>query len=85
MVCSDFTSVLPFHGVAGAGSYDAGVVAGLTPAGLPWHTALAAAVDLYLLVLGAPLVGGLLSLVLGRRPDNTSTMLPPWYIPATPK
>ena len=43
----DLTSVLPVHGVAGAGTYEAGVVAALTPFDIPTAAALAAAVNLH--------------------------------------
>jgi uncharacterized membrane protein YbhN (UPF0104 family) len=52
----ELSSVLPIHGLAGAGTYEAGIVAGL----LPWHidasAALAAAVNLHLFVLGSTLL-----------------------------
>lgn len=64
----DLTSVLPIHGVAGAGTYEAGVVAGLLPYGVAAQPALAAAVNLHLFLLGTTLAGGALSLFLeGRR------------------
>ena len=50
----ELTSVLPIHGVAGAGTYEAGVVAGLSLAspGLPLAASLAAAVNVHLFLLG---------------------------------
>ena len=66
----DLTSVLPIHGVAGAGTYEAGVVAGLLPFEIDAANALQAAVNLHLFVLGCTLLSGLLSLALpgaGRR------------------
>ncbi|HAO34283.1 MAG TPA: hypothetical protein DCQ84_15245, partial [Candidatus Competibacteraceae bacterium] len=42
----DLTSVLPVHGIAGAGTYEAGVVAALIPFGIEAKVALAAAVNL---------------------------------------
>jgi len=63
----ELTSVLPIHGVAGAGTYEAGIVAALLPLGVAGETALSAAVNLHLFLLGSTLLGGLLSLVLGRR------------------
>lgn len=62
----DITSVLPIHGVAGAGTYEAGVVAGLVPFGIKPTEALQAAVNLHLFVLGCTLLSGLLSLWLPR-------------------
>lgn len=63
----DFTSVLPIHGIAGAGTYEAGVVAGLAPFGIKPTEALQAAVNLHLFVLGCTLLSGLLSLLLPGR------------------
>jgi uncharacterized membrane protein YbhN (UPF0104 family) len=64
----DITSVLPIHGIAGAGTYEAGIVAGLTPFGIKPAEALQAAVNLHLFVLGCTLLSGLLSLLLPRLP-----------------
>jgi len=67
----DFTSVLPIHGVAGAGTYEAGIVAGLVPLHIDPAEALKAAVNLHLFVLGCTLLSGLLSLLLPRcRPSQ---------------
>lgn len=67
-IAGDLTSVLPIHGVAGAGTYEAGVVAGLLPYGVTARPALAAAVNLHLFLLGTTLAGGAISLFIeGRR------------------
>jgi len=67
-IAGDLTSVLPIHGVAGAGTYEAGVVAGLLPYGVAAQPALAAAVNLHLFLLGSTLAGGAISLFIrGRR------------------
>lgn len=63
-MAGDLTSVLPVHGVAGAGTYEAGVVAGLLPYGADAKAALAAAVNLHLFLLASTLIGGSVSLVL---------------------
>jgi len=64
----DATSILPIHGIAGAGTYEAGVVAGLTLASaIPPRTALAAAVNLHLFILGAVFAGGIVALLIPRR------------------
>ncbi len=72
VIAGDLTSVLPLHGVAGAGTYEAGVVAALLPFGIDAKIALQAAVNLHLFILGSTLLAGLLSLGLpARRPaDN---------------
>ena len=62
----DLTSVLPVHGVAGAGTYEAGVVAALTPFDIPTAAALAAAVNLHLFMLGLSLLGGALGFLLSH-------------------
>lgn len=67
VIAGDLTSVLPIHGVAGAGTYEAGVVAGLLPYGIAAAPALAAAVNLHLFILGATVVGGALSLMIRGR------------------
>lgn len=69
----DFTSVLPIHGMAGAGTYEAGVVAGLTPFGIDPANALMAAVNLHLFVLGCTLLTGPISLLLPALPATTVT------------
>ena len=63
----ELTSVLPIHGVAGAGTYEAGIVAALLPQGVSGETALAAAVNLHLFLLGVTLIGGAFSLVVAPR------------------
>jgi uncharacterized membrane protein YbhN (UPF0104 family) len=60
----DLTSVLPVHGIAGAGTYEAGIVAGLLPFGVPAKAALAAAVNLHLFMLGMSLGSGAFALLL---------------------
>lgn len=52
----ELSSVLPIHGVAGAGTYEAGVLAGLVPWAIDQKVALAAAVNLHLFVLGSTFV-----------------------------
>ncbi len=63
-ILGDLTSVLPFHSIGGAGTYEAGVVAGLVPFGASANAALAAAINLHLFLLAATLFGGALSLLL---------------------
>ena len=66
-VGGDLTSVLPVHSVAGMGTYEGGIVAALLPFGVDADHALAAAVNLHLLLLAATLVSGLLSLLIPGR------------------
>lgn len=63
----DLTSVLPVHAIAGAGTYEAGIVAGIMLFDVTLETALPAAINLHLFVLGSALIGGLLSLFLPGR------------------
>ncbi len=71
----ELSSVLPFHGIAGAGSYEAGVLAGLVPLGVELEAALKAAVNLHLFVLGASILAGALAALVpfaGRDPDESA-------------
>ena len=63
----DLTSVLPIHGIAGAGTFEAGVVAGLVPFGISAADALTAAVNLHLFLLSCTIVSGLLSRALPKK------------------
>jgi uncharacterized membrane protein YbhN (UPF0104 family) len=60
----ELSSVLPVHGLAGAGTYEAGVVAALAPFRVSAVEALAAAVNLHLFLLGVSGLGGALALAL---------------------
>ena len=63
----DLTSVLPIHGIAGAGTYEAGVVAALLPFAIPPDEALAGAINLHLFLLGSSAVAGGLALLIRNR------------------
>ena len=72
----ELSSVLPIHGIAGAGTYEAGVLIGLLPWGLDQGLALASAVNLHLFVLGSTLLlTGLLVLMTQplKRQDSSSS------------
>ena len=73
VIAGDLTSVLPVHGVAGMGTYEAGVIAGLLPYGITPQNALPAAVNLHLFLLASTLIGGAISLLLGRSPREKKT------------
>ncbi|MBA1149484.1 flippase-like domain-containing protein [Ectothiorhodospiraceae bacterium WFHF3C12] len=68
----DITSVLPIHGWAGAGTYEAGVVAALTPLGVDAAAALAMAVNLHLFILGTTLLGGMIAFLVPARRHATT-------------
>lgn len=63
----DLTSVLPIHGIAGAGTYEGGVVAALLPFGYDAGDALAAAINLHLFVLASAILGGFAGFLLPDR------------------
>ncbi len=56
----DLTSVLPIHSPAGLGTYEAGVVAGLTPFGITAALAVPAALSLHIMILASTVIGALL-------------------------
>ena len=66
----ELSSVQPVHGIAGAGTYEAGVVAALLPFGVDLETALPAAVSLHLFVLATGTVGIALAAAAGSNPDT---------------
>ena len=66
----DLTSVLPVHGVAGAGTYEAGVMAALAPFGVTAAVGLTAAVNLHLFMLGLSVAGAALALLLRHEPST---------------
>nr|WP_209262266.1 lysylphosphatidylglycerol synthase transmembrane domain-containing protein [Thiorhodococcus minor] len=69
---AELSSVLPFHGVAGSGSYELAAVAALLPFGVDPELALAGAVNLHLFLLGVTLVLGGLALLLPKRAGQAS-------------
>ncbi len=64
---AELSTVLPFHGIAGSGTYELAVVAALTPLGVDPRLALAGAVNLHLFLLGVTLLLGALAFLLPRR------------------
>lgn len=71
-ITGELSSVLPIHGVAGAGTYEAGVVLGLAPLGIPLETAVRGAVNLHLFVLGTAILLGIAGALAGqfRTPER---------------
>jgi uncharacterized membrane protein YbhN (UPF0104 family) len=65
-VGAELSSVLPVHGVAGAGTYELAMSAVLLPLGLDVASVLKAAVNLHLYLLGASLLLALWALLLPR-------------------
>jgi uncharacterized membrane protein YbhN (UPF0104 family) len=66
VIGAELSSVLPFHGIAGAGSYELATVAAMLPFGVSATDALTGAVNLHLFVLGTTLILGLFALLIPR-------------------
>lgn len=64
---AELSSVLPFHGIAGSGSYELAMVGALVPLGVSAEAALTGAVNLHLFLLGVTLLLGALALLLPVR------------------
>lgn len=64
---AELSTVLPFHGIAGSGSYELAAVAALAPLGVAPKLALAGAVNLHLFLLGSTLILGILAFLLPKR------------------
>jgi hypothetical protein len=62
-IAGELSSVFPIHGVAGAGTYEAAVVAVLFTLGIQTTYALRAAINLHLFVLTSSVVGVLLAFI----------------------
>jgi len=70
VLSAELSRILPFHGIAGGGTYELAAVAALVPFGVSPEAALVGAVNLHLFLLGVTLLLGLLALLLpvqGRR------------------
>lgn len=64
-IMGEISSTLPIHGLAGAGTYEAGVLVALLPAGVGFGEALNGAINLHLFVLGATMLGAVIAFVWG--------------------
>lgn len=69
---AELSSVLPFHGIAGTGSYEFAAIAALVPLGVDPRSALAGAVNLHLFLLGVTLILALLAPLLPSRPARSA-------------
>lgn len=69
---AELSSVLPFHGIAGAGSYELTGMAAMVPLGVGVEAALAGAVNLHLFLLGTTLLLGAVALLLPVRSGSCS-------------
>ncbi|MGD8206549.1 MAG: lysylphosphatidylglycerol synthase transmembrane domain-containing protein [Thiohalocapsa sp.] len=75
---AELSTVLPFHGIAGAGSYELATVAAMVPFGVGAAEALTGAVNLHLFLLGTTLLLASIALLLPVR-DRPRT----WHHPRT--
>lgn len=64
---AELSTVLPFHGIAGSGSYELATVAAMVPFGVGAEQALAGAVNLHLFLLGTTLLLGLSAFLIPLR------------------
>jgi len=62
----ELSTVLPVNAPAGVGTYEAGVIAAVTPLGVRLHHAIIGGVNLHLFVLGMSIIGGLLTFAFPR-------------------
>lgn len=69
---AELSSMLPFHGIAGSGTYEAAVVVALLPSGVDAVLAMAGAVNLHLFLLGTTLILGAVALLLPMRSSGTA-------------
>ena len=74
VIGGEFTSILPIHGIAGLGTYEAGIVSISLALNMSYENTLAAGVNLHLFLLSITLFAGLLSLLFPlikqQRNDN---------------
>jgi len=63
-ISGELTSVLPVHGLAGTGTYEAGVIMGVLPYGVEMKSALMGATNLHLFVLSSSLITGAATLII---------------------
>jgi uncharacterized membrane protein YbhN (UPF0104 family) len=64
---AELSSVLPFHGIAGSGSYELAAMAAMAPFGVAPVDALAGAVNLHLFLLASTLLLGAVALLIPIR------------------
>lgn len=67
---AELSTVLPFHGIAGSGSFELAVVAAMVPLGVAPAEALAGAVNLHLFLLGTTVVLGATALLIPVRTQH---------------
>lgn len=67
VIGADFSSVLPIHGLAGSGTYEAAMLISLAPFQIESQTVIAAAVNVHLYLLASSLLSVLLALLIPSR------------------
>lgn len=73
VIGGELTSILPLHAPAGIGTYEAGIVAALTPfASL--ESATRAAINVHIFVLGSAILSGIVAALLLKRPQVATQM-----------
>lgn len=72
IIFADLSSVLPIHGLAGAGTFEAAMVTALLPFGIDMDRILLAAVNLHLYVLGVTLISIPLALLIQERTASST-------------
>ena len=70
-ISAELASLMPIHGIAGAGTYEGAVMVGLRLSGVELEAGITGAVNLHLFVFGASVIGGLLALLLPEGSDGT--------------
>ncbi|NEX15207.1 MAG: lysylphosphatidylglycerol synthetase family protein [Halochromatium sp.] len=70
---AELSTVLPFHGIAGSGSFELAAVAAMVPLGVSPTEAFAGAVNLHLFLLGTTLLLGAAALLLPLPSQTTQS------------
>lgn len=71
VIAGEFSSVLPIHGFAGAGTYETGAVAGLVSQGAALEQAIIAATNVHLFILSATIISTGIAMLIPFRKDRT--------------
>ncbi len=70
VIFADLSSVLPIHGLAGSGTYEAAMLAALLPLGAEYEAVLTAAINVHIYILVTTLLAVPLAILLPRRTTN---------------
>jgi uncharacterized membrane protein YbhN (UPF0104 family) len=72
VIAADISGVLPIHGLAGSGTYEAAMLAALYPMGFETVEAIKAAINVHLYLLGASLLSVPIALLLPSTRSRSS-------------